>query len=54
MKLIHSGRPPLQKHKGTLKFESEVGEGTRVVVRLPAWIGVSIGNDTETVASKIR
>ena len=35
-------RSIVQEHKGTLEFESEVGKGTRAVVRLPG-IGVSIG-----------
>jgi PAS domain S-box-containing protein len=46
-------RSIVQKHKGTLKFESEDGKGTRAVVRLPG-IDDRNGNDAETVASKIR
>jgi hypothetical protein len=39
--------------QGTLNFESEVGKGTRAVVRLPG-IDDTIGNDAEGLASKIR
>ena len=45
-------RSIVQKHKGTLKFESEVGKGTRVIVRLPG-VGDPIGNGEEVLASKI-
>jgi PAS domain S-box-containing protein len=40
------------EHKGTLEFESEVGKGTRAIVRLPG-IGNSVGIDAEGSASKI-
>ncbi|MCP2500963.1 MAG: hypothetical protein NCA08_05285 [Deltaproteobacteria bacterium] len=46
-------RSIVQKHMGMLKFESEVGKGTRAVVRRPG-IDDTIGNDAETVASEIR
>ena len=45
-------RSIVRKHKGTLEFESEVGKGTRAVVRLPG-IDDTIGNDAEGLASKI-
>ena len=45
-------RSIVQEHGGTLEFESEVGKGTRAVVRLPG-IGSSVGNDAEGLASKI-
>ena len=45
-------RSIVQEHRGTLEFESEVGKGTRAVVRLPG-IGSSVGNDAEGLASKI-
>jgi hypothetical protein len=45
-------RSIVQEHGGTLEFESEVGKGTRVVVRLPG-IGSSIGDDAEGLASQI-
>jgi len=45
-------RSIVQEHKGTLEFESEVGKGTRAVVRLPG-IGDTIGDGAEDLASKI-
>jgi PAS domain S-box-containing protein len=45
-------RSIVQEHKGTLEFESEVGKGTRAIVRLPG-IGNSVGDDAEDLASKI-
>ena len=44
-------RSIVQEHRGTLEFESEVGKGTRAVVRLPG-IGDAVGNDG-ALASKI-
>ena len=45
-------RSIVQKHKGTLEFESENGKGTRAVVRLPG-IDDPVGDDSEGLASKI-
>jgi len=45
-------RSIVQEHRGTLEFESEVGKGTRAVIRLP-WIRDAVGNDAESLASKI-
>jgi len=45
-------RSIVREHEGTLEFESEVGKGTRAVVRLPG-IGDTIGNGAEGLASKI-
>ena len=45
-------RSIVQEHGGTLEFESEVGKGTRAVIRLPG-IGDSTGNGEEVLASKI-
>jgi signal transduction histidine kinase len=45
-------RSIVQEHKGTLEFESEVGKGTRAIVRLPG-IGDTIGDGAEDLASKI-
>jgi len=45
-------RSIVQEHKGTMDFESEVGKGTRVVVRLPG-IDVAIGSDAKDHASEI-
>jgi len=45
-------RSIVREHKGTLEFESEVGKGTRVVVRLPG-IGDALGIGGEDLASKI-
>ena len=45
-------RSIVQEHRGTLEFESEVGKGTRAVIRLPA-IGDAIGTDAEALASKV-
>jgi PAS domain S-box-containing protein len=45
-------RSIVREHNGTLDFESEVGKGTRAVIRFPG-IGVTIENGAETVASKI-
>ena len=45
-------RSIVEEHKGTLDFESEVGKGTRAIIRLPG-IGGTIGTDAEPLASKI-
>jgi len=45
-------RSIVQEHKGTLEFESEVGKGTRAVIRLPG-IRDAVGNDADGLASKI-
>jgi PAS domain S-box-containing protein len=45
-------RSIVREHKGTLEFESEVGKGTRAVVRLPG-IGDALGIGGEDLASKI-
>ena len=45
-------RSIVQEHRGTLIFESEVGKGTRAVVRLPG-IGDTLGDGAEDLASKI-
>ena len=45
-------RSIVQEHGGTLEFESEVGKGTRAIVRLPG-IGDTIGIGAEGLASKI-
>ena len=45
-------RSIVQEHRGTLEFESEVGKGTRAVIRFPA-IGVAIGTGAEALASKV-
>jgi len=45
-------RSIVQEHKGTLEFESEVGKGTRAVIRLPG-IRDAIEEDAEGLASKI-
>ena len=45
-------RSIVQKHKGTLKFESEDGKGTRAVVRLPG-NDDTIRNGAGDLASKI-
>ena len=45
-------RSIVQEHKGTLEFESEVGKGTRAIVRLPG-IGDALGIGAEGLASEI-
>jgi hypothetical protein len=45
-------RSIVQEHRGTLEFESEVGKGTRAVIRLPA-TGDAVGTEAEALASKI-
>jgi signal transduction histidine kinase len=45
-------RSIVREHRGTLIFESEVGKGTRVVVRLPG-IGDMLGVGAEGLASEI-
>ena len=45
-------RAIVQEHRGTLEFESQVGKGTRAVIRFPA-IGDAIGTDAEAPASKV-
>jgi hypothetical protein len=45
-------RSIVQEHRGTLEFESEVGKGTRAVIRLPA-AGDAIGTDARALASPV-
>ena len=42
----------IQEHRGTLEFESEVGKGTRAIVRLPG-IGNALGIGGEGLSSEI-